>query len=117
MKPIRNSVLQFLAGSRSHPSKPKLRAPASQNQNGATKGKAKADHTSALRNGAQVEQVGEHLSHVSTVLVFDYECYPEAKVLLGCELKALFLKLGSWTAVGSSIGASESFARQNVNKE
>jgi hypothetical protein len=70
-----------------------------------------------LTIGAQVEQVDEHLTHDSTALIFDYECFPEAKILLGSELKALFLKLGSWTAVGSSIGASESFARQNVNKE
>lgn len=71
----------------------------------------------SLTIGAQVEQVGEHPSHASTLLIFEYDCYPEAKILSGAELKALFLKLGSWTAVGSSIGASESFARQNVNKE
>jgi hypothetical protein len=73
--------------------------------------------SNTLTIGAQVEQVDEHLTHDSTALIFDYECFPEAKILLGSELKALFLKLGSWTAVGSSIGASESFARQNVNKE
>lgn len=69
-----------------------------------------------LTFGARVEQVGEHLFGPSALFIFEYECYPEAKILSSTELWALHHRLGSWVAVGALIGASEGFARQNAWK-
>jgi hypothetical protein len=110
--------LQFLAGSRSHPSKPKLRAPASQNQNGATKGKAKADHTSALRNGAQEAGVDEPARSKLTIplaclpILFDEVAEP--KDLSPEHLAKLASIHGAYKAVALAIGASEAFVRQSA---
>ncbi len=64
--------------------------------------------------GAQVEQVGEHPASPSALFVFDFECYPEAKILSSSELMVLRQKFSDWYAVGKLIGASEAFARQNA---
>ena len=68
-------------------------------------------------NGARVEQVDEHHLGPLALFIFEYECYPEAKILSSTELRALHQKLGGWPAVGRMIGASEGFARQNGQKQ
>jgi len=65
-------------------------------------------------DGARAEQVGEHLGLSTALFMVEYECYPEAKILSGVELRALHQRLGGWPAVGRLIGASEAFARQNA---
>lgn len=66
-----------------------------------------------LLNGARVEQVDEH--HFSDVVVcFEFEAYPEPKVLSPLELQALYDRYKNFYVVGDAIGASESFVRQNV---
>jgi hypothetical protein len=64
-------------------------------------------------NGARVEQVDEHL-FAMVVVTFEFEAYPEPKVLLPIELKALHDRYESFYKVGDAIGASEGFARQNA---
>ena len=59
--------------------------------------------------GARTEQVGEH----PAAFVFEYTCYPEAKILSKAEIRAVYNRFKSWQIVSSEIGASESFVRQN----
>ena len=66
--------------------------------------------------GARVEQVDEHhFGH--TVVVFEFEAYPEPKVLSSTELQALYARYKSFYKVGDAIGASEGFARQNAQSK
>jgi hypothetical protein len=48
--------------------------------------------------------------------MFEYKCYPEAKILSSEELTALHQEFGDWFSVAQAIGASEAFARQNAQK-
>jgi hypothetical protein len=66
--------------------------------------------------GAQVEQVGEHLLGPTAQFIFEYNCYPEAKILSSSELRALHQDLGSWYRVAELVGASEAFVRQHACK-
>ena len=66
------------------------------------------------KTGAQVEQVGEHPGTVATFM-FEMESYPEAKSLIGSEIKALYRKFKSWPQVAEIVGSSESFVRQNAS--
>lgn len=63
--------------------------------------------------GAQVEQVDEH-RFACAVVAFEFEAYPEPKVLSAIELQALYARHKSFVRVGAVIGASEGFARQNL---
>lgn len=65
--------------------------------------------------GAQVEQVGEHAGPAAT-FVFEMESYPEAKSLIGNEIKALYRKFKSWPQVAKTVGSSESFVRQTASR-
>ena len=51
------------------------------------------------------------------VAVFEFEAYPEPKVLTPSDLRALYSRYKSFNRVAEMIGASEAFARQNAAKE
>ncbi len=72
--------------------------------------------SNTLTFGAQVEQVDEHPGTVTT-FIFEMEAYPEAKSLIGTELKYLYRKFKSWPQVAKAVGSSESFVRQNSGHE
>ena len=63
--------------------------------------------------GAQVDEVDEH-RFGRAVVVFEFEAYPEPKILSSTELQALHARYKSFYKVGYAIGASEGFARQNA---
>lgn len=63
-------------------------------------------------NGARVEQVDEPHS-ASVVVCFELEAYPEPKVLSSIELRVLYARYKSFVRVGTAIGTSEGFVRQN----
>jgi hypothetical protein len=65
-------------------------------------------------NGAQVDDVDEPLFTASTVVIFEFEAYPEPKVLTPIELQALYSQYKNYRAVGRLVGASEAFVRQNL---
>lgn len=67
-----------------------------------------------LTIGAQAEQVDEHFGMSAALFIFEYECYPEAKILSSAELWELHQRLGGWPAVGQLIGASDAFALQTA---
>lgn len=50
----------------------------------------------------------------AAVVVFEFEEYPEPKVLGRIELEALCLRYGRFQTVADIIGASEAFVRQSV---
>jgi len=50
------------------------------------------------------------------VVVFEFEAYPEPKILAATELQALYARYKSFYKVATAIGASEPFARQNARK-
>ena len=64
------------------------------------------------KDGARVDEVDEH-RFGRAVVVFEFEAYPEPKILLSTELRALHARYKSFYRVGDAIGASEGFARQN----
>ena len=66
-----------------------------------------------LTCGAQIERVGEHPGQPSTLFIFEYKCYPEAKILSNVELTALRQEFGDWYRVAELLGASEAIVRQN----
>lgn len=65
-------------------------------------------------NGAEVDEVGEHLHQNLPVISFELESYPEPKALTQDELKALHGRLKSYYRVADLISASEAFARLNA---
>ena len=69
-----------------------------------------------FKNGARVEQVDEHRFE-EAVVIFEFEAYPEPKVLSPFELQALYDRYKSFYRVGDVIGASEGFARQNAQSK
>ncbi len=71
----------------------------------------------SLTFGAQVEQVGEHRQQATALLIFVYNCYPEAKILSSLDLRALHQDLRSWHKVAELVGASEAFARQSAKNK
>jgi len=66
-----------------------------------------------MKIGARVEPVDEP-DNASTVVIFEFEAYPEPKVLSPIELQALCARYQSFVKVGAVIGTSEGFVRQNV---
>ncbi len=50
------------------------------------------------------------------MVVFEFEAYPEPKVLTPSDLGALYRRYKSFYRVAEVIGASEAFARQNAAK-
>jgi hypothetical protein len=74
---------------------------------------AMADRQDPVGNGAQVEKVDEPLFASSPIFVFEMEAYPEAKALLGTDLRRLHRVFGSWYRVAELVGSSEAFVRQN----
>ncbi len=71
--------------------------------------------SNTCQSGAQVEQVDEHPGPFTT-FIFEMESYPEAKSLIGTEIKALYRKFRSWPQVAEIVGSSESFVRQNASR-
>lgn len=69
--------------------------------------------SSTVGIGAQVEQVDEHPTSDCAAFVFEYNCYPEAKILSKAEIKAVYKRFKSWNLVADEVGASEAFVRQN----
>ena len=63
--------------------------------------------------GAQVEQVDEHPANACAVLIFEYGCYPEGKILSKAEIGAVYKKFKSWQRVADEVGTSQAFVRQN----
>ncbi len=68
-------------------------------------------------NGAEVDEVDERNFGPRAVVVFEFEAYPEPKVLTPSDLRALYSRYKSFKRVAEVIGASEAFARQNAAKE
>jgi hypothetical protein len=48
------------------------------------------------------------------VVCFEFEAYPEPKMLTSKHLKALYERYGTYVAAGNAIGASEGFVRQSI---
>jgi hypothetical protein len=69
------------------------------------------------KNGAEVDEVDERDFGHRTVVVFEFEAYPEPKVLTPSDLRVLYSRYRSFKRVAEVIGASEAFARQNAAKE
>jgi hypothetical protein len=68
-------------------------------------------------NGAQADEVDELISKAAnTVIIFEFEAYPEPKILTPIELQALYAQYKNYRALGRLIGASEGFVRQNLYK-
>ena len=68
-------------------------------------------------NGAEADEVDEQDYGARAVVSFEFEAYPEPKILNSDELRALYERYGSFYVVADAIGASESFARQNSRKK
>jgi hypothetical protein len=70
----------------------------------------------SYQNGGEGDEVGEPNSGDRTVIWFEFEEYPEAKVLLPIELRALHEVYGSHKAVARIVGTSRVFVTENVEK-
>ncbi len=68
------------------------------------------------KNGAEVDEVDERNFGPRAVICFEFEAYPEPKILNLTELRALYDRYGSYYEVADAIGTSESFARQTSHK-
>jgi hypothetical protein len=67
--------------------------------------------------GAQVEQVVEHRSSSCTPFIFEFDCYPEAKILSKAEIQAVYKRFKNWQMVADEVGASQAFVRQNSSAQ
>jgi hypothetical protein len=75
------------------------------------------DFSSNVSFGAETDEVDERGVGPRTVVVFEFEAYPEPKSLSPLDLRALYQRYKSFYKVADIIGASEGFARQNANRE
>lgn len=64
------------------------------------------------RTGAQVEQVDEHRTSPCATFIFEFNCYPEGKILSKSEVKAVYKRFKKWDLVANEVGTSEAFVRQ-----
>jgi hypothetical protein len=60
--------------------------------------------------------VDEPNSNQSTIIVFEFEAYPEPKALSPVELMNLYVQHKNYRLIARIIGASEAFVRQNMKK-
>ena len=67
-----------------------------------------------LNYGAEVEQVVEQNFGFQAVVVFEFEEYPEPKLLSKKQLKHLYLRYNSYAKVSKHIGVSPDFVSQNI---
>jgi len=70
-----------------------------------------------ILNGAEVDEVDERGFGHRTVVVFEFEAYPEPKSLSPLDLRGLYQRYKSFYKVAAAIGTSEGFARQNTAKD
>ena len=59
--------------------------------------------THDLLNGGEIHKVGE----LSSAVIFEFEAYPEPKILSAADLKPLMRLLGTTVAVAEYVGSSQ----------
>jgi len=64
----------------------------------------------SIEIGGESHKVGE----LSSVVIFEFEAYPEPKILTKIELRRLMRLHGTTVAVGRHVGASQQFVSKHL---